>query len=355
MLNWCSIMTDIPNIDLSFEDIQRIGSEYTLRISLPYCNLKCIYCRRNKDTINPSKLMSKEDILETIHIAKDCGISSVRWTGGEPTVYPDFIEIIKNIKDMGIKEQMLSTNGTTLYELANIINTYGISRVNISLDTLDREKYRAITGFDYLPRVLESIDKSVDIFNLIKINTVLTRDNRCDVPQLIDFILSVKFKHNMINDNKLVIRFIELIWGGFEGDKEYVHKNFYSGKKLVQELQKNYGQLNPTMMIGDNPMCYYNKIVSKNVIFGIIPHFSVNFQCGGDNCKKLRLNPSGWISNCSIYRKFGHNIIGCSYDDKLKIMKHLILEKSERDEKIYSQLKHYQSDYHFWRFGTPSK
>ena len=113
--------------------------------------------------------------------------------------------------------------------------------------------------------------------------------------------------------------------------------------------------INPFNFEGDNPMCNYYKIKENGVVFGVIPHFSVNFQCGGKKCKKLRMNPTGIISNCSIYKEFGHNLKNTSYAEKKDILNHLIEEKICRNEKDFSKLKHFQSDYSFWRFGIKSK
>jgi cyclic pyranopterin phosphate synthase len=339
----------------STKEIRDLRHGYTLRISLPFCNLRCVYCRRDTDDMPPSdELMSDEDLIDLVVAARECGINAIRWTGGEPTMKPNFIDLVEEVKNTGIDVQMLSTNGTLMSDTIDDLHRAGIRRVNISLDTLNREKYKQTTSFDYLPRVLNVIEESADVFDLLKINTVLTRDNFEDAPDLISFVKHIKEAHS-IRDDRIVIRFIELIWGGFEGDKEYVSENFVSGNDLVTKAEKVWGTLEDADIEGDNPMCHYHKIVKEDVIFGIIPHFSVNFQCGGDNCKKVRVNPTGWVSNCSIHKRFAHHIVGLPYEEKLDVLKHLILEKWRRDESTYRNLKHFQSDYHFWRFGVPSK
>ena len=98
-------------------------------------------------------------------------------------------------------------------------------------------------------------------------------------------------------------------------------------------------------------MCYYYTVDATGVVIGIVPNFSVDFQCGGEKCKKIRMNPTGFISNCSIYQNFGHEMKGTTYQEKVAIMSHLIREKQTRDETVFSKLRHHQSDYQFWRFG----
>ncbi|MDR2395727.1 MAG: radical SAM protein [Endomicrobium sp.] len=326
--------------------------DYVLRISLPKCNLKCSYCRKDEANIPNDELLSNKELLDIIRASYTNGIRRIRWTGGEPTVNKGFLDIVKAAKDVGIVYQMLSTNGTTLDMQAENLAEAGINRVNISLDTLNRAKFYEVTKFDMLDDVLTGIKQAIGIFEKIKINTVLTKENADDCLQLLDFIYEIAHGENQ---NKIAIRFIELIPGGFEGDEQYVASNFISGEQLVENITKKYGKLKLTTFEGDNPMCTYRVIKQPGVIFGIIPHFSVNFQCGGKRCKKIRLNPTGTISNCSIHKKFGHNIKNTSYEEKLKILKYLIEEKANRSAQEFKELKHFQSDYSFWRFGKKSQ
>jgi len=325
------------------------NNEYVLRISLPVCNLKCIYCRRKNQL--SSNLISTSELLDIIDAAYQNGISRVRWTGGEPTVNKDFLNIVKRVKEIGIREQYLSTNGTVFNKMVKNLKENGITRVNISLDTIDSKKYKKTTGFDLLPSVLDSIKLSFDTFKLTKINTVLTRDNYEDVKSLIDFIKIIK-DNGKNRKNKIAIRFIELICGGFDGDKKYVENKYLLGKDLIDRIKRIYGQIEKVNFEGDNPMCQYYKIKKNGVIFAIIPHYSVNFQCGGNKCKKIRLNPNGIISNCSIYKMFGHDLKNTTFKEKLDTFEHLIKEKQRRTQKDFKKLKHYQSDYYFWRFGV---
>jgi len=336
----------------SVKDINKYQKEdkrndYVLRISTPYCNLKCSYCRKEDFHIEP---INDDELLDIIKAGYECGIRRVRWTGGEPTIKPDYAKLVRKTKEIGIEQQMLSTNGTTLYKIAEELRNSGIDRINISLDTLDRKKFNEITGKDMLPQVLNSIDIATDLFDLIKINRVLERSNIDETISIIEF--AEKYKGRKA---QLVIRFIELVKGGFSNDDQYVKYNYCSGNEVLEIVKKRYGKLIETKVEGDNPMCYYYKIDVNGIVLGIVPNFSVNFQCGGKKCKKIRVNPTGFVSNCSIYQEFGHNLKGTSYEEKIKIMKHLIDEKQERNEEIFKKLKHYQSDYQFWRFGKVSK
>lgn len=328
--------------------------DYVLRISIPYCNLRCLYCRREFYKVAKSKLLSDKELLEVIKAASKNGISRIRWTGGEPTLKPNFLNMVKEAKSIGIQEQYLSTNGTVLYAITKKLKKAGINRVNISLDTLDRKKFRELTGSDLLPDVIKSINVAIKTFKKTKINTVLTKNSYINSNQLINFIAKIT-RDNKVDTRKICIRFIELIYGGFKGDKEYVTKNYILGDKLLRKIKQEFGEIRSINFEGDNPMCKYYQIKRNKVIFGIIPHYSVNFRCGGKNCKKLRLSPTGILSNCSIYKKFGHDLRNTPYDKKLKVMNHLVNEKMNRTKKDFSRLRHYQTDYSFWRFGVHSR
>ena len=323
------------------------GHDYVLRISTPYCNLKCRYCLRDNISVSP---LPRHELIDIIRAAAQCGIRRLRWTGGEPTITPGFLDLVSEARELGIEEQMLSTNGTTLSQLARSLHERGITRVNISLDTLDRESFYHITGHDMLDQVLDSIHVAADVFALVKINRVLEHANLEESVNLIEFVAGLNR-----GKSSVVIRFIELVKGGFAGDEQYVRDHHCGGDRVIEMIRKKYGSITPTQVAGDNPMCYYYSIESAAVTFGIVPNFSVHFQCGGKKCKKLRVNPTGFVSNCSIYQKFGHDLRGRDYAEKLRVMRHLIIEKQQRTPKEFAQLKHYQSDYQFWRFGKPAQ
>ncbi|MFA4946297.1 MAG: radical SAM protein [Candidatus Micrarchaeia archaeon] len=339
------VPTRRPKIEVVNEN-----EDYALRISLPQCNLRCSYCRTQDYNIPKAELITNRELLDIIRAAYENGIRRVRWTGGEPTVNPQYLDLVRKTKEIGITQQMLSTNGTTLAEIGPELAEAGINRVNISLDTLDSAKFKKITGYDMLDKVLEGIDLSTKLFEKVKINTVLTRDSFEESTQLIDFLDRIqKTKGNV------AIRFIELIPGGFEGDKEYTQSNFIGKDELIKKMKTHFGSVTRTTFEGDNPKCEYYKIKNKKVVFGVIPHFSVNFQCGGKRCRKLRLNPTGIISNCSIHKSFGHDLRNTTYEKKVTTLAHLIEEKKARTEEDFNKLKHFQSDYAFWRFGIKSK
>ena len=173
-----------------------------LRVSLtPKCNLSCIYCHREGENA-PKAPLSAAEIAEVLRVAAGFGIRSVKFTGGEPMLRPDLIEIIKSVP-AGM-ESSLTTNGTLLAGLAADLKQAGLRRVNVSIDSLDPETYKKITGTDRLSDVLEGIDAALDTgLTPVKLNMVVLKginDHEID-----DFLAYVR------GNRDLVLQLIELM------------------------------------------------------------------------------------------------------------------------------------------------
>jgi GTP 3',8-cyclase len=173
-----------------------------LRVSLtPKCNLSCIYCHREGEK-SPKEPLSAAEIAEVLRVAAGFGIRSVKFTGGEPTLRPDLIDIIRNVP-AGM-ESSLTTNGTLLAGLASELKQAGLRRVNVSIDSLDPETFRKITGTDRLSDVLEGIDAALRTgLTPVKLNMVVLKginDHEID-----DFLTYIRGNRN------LVLQLIELM------------------------------------------------------------------------------------------------------------------------------------------------
>jgi len=166
-----------------------------IRISLTkQCNLACIYCHREGEKGSENQLPAA-DIAEILAVAAKFGIKSVKFTGGEPLLRPDLLEIIKSVpKGM---ESSLTTNGTLLGGLARDLKAAGLKRVNVSLDSLNRETYKKITGVDKLPEVLEGIAAAREAgLTPVKLNMVVLEGiNEHEVD---DFLAYVRGKRDLI-------------------------------------------------------------------------------------------------------------------------------------------------------------
>ena len=173
-----------------------------IRISLTQsCNLNCIYCHAEGEK-NPEQELSAEQIAEILRVAQSFGIRSVKFTGGEPLLRPDLARIIRSVPP-GM-EASLTTNGTLLADRAQKLKDAGLKRVNISLDTLDPERYERIAGKPMLGEALDGIDAALKAgLTPVKLNmVVLSGINEDEIDTFIDFVRT--------NPN-LVLQLIELM------------------------------------------------------------------------------------------------------------------------------------------------
>lgn len=166
-----------------------------LRISLtPRCNLSCIYCHAEGEK-SPADSMSLDEIKEILRVADKFGIRHVKFTGGEPLLRRDLTDIISSVP--GSMESSLTTNGVLLRGIAADLRRAGLKRVNVSLDSLNRETYKRITGSDRLEDVLLGIDAALESgLRPIKLNmVVLSGINESEVE---DFLAFVRGKRDLI-------------------------------------------------------------------------------------------------------------------------------------------------------------
>ncbi len=173
-----------------------------IRISLTQsCNLNCIYCHAEGEK-NPEQELSAEQIAEILRVAQSFGIRSVKFTGGEPLMRPDLAQIIRSVPP-GM-EASLTTNGTLLADRAQELKDAGLNRVNISLDTMDPERYEQIAGKPMLGEALAGIDAALKAgLTPVKLNmVVLSGINEDEVDTFIDFART---------NSNLVLQLIELM------------------------------------------------------------------------------------------------------------------------------------------------
>ncbi len=196
------------------------------------CNLNCIYCHREGES-DPGTEMSAERIAEIAKAFYELGIKKLKLTGGEPLLRKDICEIISMMPDF--EEISLTTNGILLSDLAFDLKESGLDRVNISLDTLDAETFRFITGGGELSRVLEGLRMAVEAkLTPIKLNMVLMSGlNESEVRKMLEFANS--FNENETN---VILQLIELIpnsrTGKFYLDPTIFEKDFERVAKAVK-------------------------------------------------------------------------------------------------------------------------
>jgi len=173
-----------------------------LRISLTHeCNLSCIYCHREGETY-PEQPLKADELAEILRIAEKFDIRSVKFTGGEPLLRRDIVDIIGSVPET--IESSITTNGTLLSEYAVDLKEAGLSRVNVSIDSLDPVTYEAITGSDRLSDVLDGIDSALRVgLTPVKLNMVLLAG--INEHELEDFYTYIR------NNRNLILQLIELM------------------------------------------------------------------------------------------------------------------------------------------------
>ena len=153
-----------------------------LRVSVTdRCDLRCTYCMAEDVTFLPrQEVLSIEEIIKLIDIFNELGVTKFRLTGGEPLVRKNIISIIEHLNTLKnqnkIKEHTLTTNGTNLTKYAKILKDNGVHRINVSLDSLDSQKYKKITKHGDLQKVIKGIESCIDLNIKVKLNTVLTQN-----------------------------------------------------------------------------------------------------------------------------------------------------------------------------------
>ena len=199
------------------------------------CNFKCGYCLPNGYQVDKSdnrKFLHLDEIKRLAKCFSELGVCKIRITGGEPTVRKDFFEIIKTLKtDSGIQKVVITTNGYHLDQKAKQLVDSGLNGINISIDSLDRETFKNVTGHDRLPEILKGIKNLQDLgFENIKINGVLLNGINASEK---DFDSWSEF----IKNNKIDYRYIELMRTG--DNLDYFNKYHVSSKVFKDYLNKN--------------------------------------------------------------------------------------------------------------------
>ena len=265
----------------------RLGREIDyMRISITdRCNLRCGYCMPEcgVPSVPHDKILRFDEIVRLVKIFCSLGIKNVKITGGEPLVRKGAVGLIKDIKAIdGIEKVSLTTNGILLSENLNALAEAGIEGINISLDTLDRQKYMKITGFDGLNTVLKVIDECRAFPEIkIKINAVTMADyNRDEICKLADFAA----------DMGVTLRFIEMmpigLGTGFGG---------YNQDEIMTVLEEAYGPAKTiNEEVGSGPAKYYSFEGLKGRI-GFISPISHKF-CR--SCNRIRLTSEGLLRPC---------------------------------------------------------
>ncbi|MEP7277150.1 MAG: GTP 3',8-cyclase MoaA [Bacteroidota bacterium] len=265
-----------------------------LRISLTdNCNLRCFYCMPEEDYVftPASRLMQADEILALAKIFVANGVSKIRLTGGEPLVRKDAAEIILALSALPVK-LTLTTNGTRLHEFAGLLEEAGVRSVNISLDTLQAEKFLLLTHRNQFELVKNNIDAMIARGFHIKVNAVVMKGLNDD--EINDFVAWTK-------DMPVHIRFIEFM--PFSGNR-WASNKVFTLQEIVAVIKERYETVSVIEDVHDTAKVFTSP--GHAGTFGIISTMSSPF-CGA--CNRMRLTADGKMKNC-LFSKEETDLLG---------------------------------------------
>ena len=274
---------------MSNQLIDPFGREVNyLRVSVTdRCDFRCTYCMSENMTFLPKKdILSLEELEIICNVFIKLGTKKIRLTGGEPLVRKGILNLIKNLGKKignGLDELTLTTNGSQLERYAEFLKENGVNRVNVSLDHLDPNKFREITRWGDLDKVLVGIEKAKSVGIKVKINTVALKDfNEKNIIEMIEWC--------SLNGYDMTL--IEVMPMGDIGSENRFNQ-YLPLSEVKERLSKKFNLINIPKKTG-GPARYY-KIEGKKIDLGFITPLTHNF-C--ESCNRVRLTCTGILYMC---------------------------------------------------------
>ena len=311
-----------------------------LRVSVTdRCDLRCVYCMKEKMNFLPkTEVLSLEEIERLCDNFIDLGVEKIRLTGGEPLVRKDIIHLIKNLNKKksvsNLKEITLTTNGSLLKKFSRELKMNGVDRINVSLDTIIKDKYKEITRFGNLENVLDGIEEAKQNDIKVKINTVVFKNfNENEISELV----------NWANKKLIDITFIEVM--PMNDTDMPRHMQFVSLEDIYKKLHKNFNFEKSDYDTGGPSNYYMSKKLDIKV--GFITPLSNNF-CA--SCNRVRISSTGKLYMClgqNEFVDFREILRNDRSDDfiKEKIKFALSIKPKKHDFIINSEVKPYMHRY----------
>lgn len=273
---------------MSYQLVDKFNRRVTyVRISVTdRCDFRCVYCMSEDMTFLPrAQLLTLEELALIGRAFVELGVTKIRLTGGEPLVRNNVMQLFQSLGQLsGLKELVLTTNGSQLPKLAPALKQSGVKRINISLDSLKPERFHRITRVGHLDKVLAGIEAAKQAgFEAIKLNTVILKNrNHDEVTDLVQFAV----------DNAIDISFIEEMPLGAIGDHDRTEA-YYSSDQIRQDLTQVFTLL-PTTENSGGPAKYF-RIPNTTTRVGFISPHSHNF-C--ESCNRVRITTEGRLLLC---------------------------------------------------------
>ena len=276
-----SLKTNLP---LLFDNHGREMSYLRLAVT-DRCNLRCTYCMPAEGIsyLPEKKLLSWEEMLRIVHVLNQLGIRKVRITGGEPFVRPGLMEFLQELAKIENLEICLTTNGVLLENHLDSLLNLGIKNVNLSLDSLDSERFFKITRRNDFDQVYRNLMRMIEANFIVKLNAVVMHGmNETDILPLVNFTK----KH------PVSVRFIEEM--PFNGSGLVEEKLFWDYRRILSHIKTEFPHIEEVpMAYGETSKNYHVPGFMGDV--GIIAAFSRTF-CG--SCNRIRVTSLGQVKTC---------------------------------------------------------
>lgn len=261
-----------------------------LRLSVTeVCNFRCTYCLPNGwKKSGPMDFLNVEEIARLARAFAAIGMSKIRLTGGEPSIRKDITSIIEKVADIqSVEKVAMTTNGYKLRQNVDDWVAAGLSHLNVSIDALEPERFKSITGHDRLSEIIDGIDRAVENdLNSVKINSVLLRET---------YDNGFRSWTDFIRERSVTVRFIELMRTGDNTD--FFQANHMSGDKVRLWLEENgWTQVIREKDAGPATEYFHSDFAGR---IGLIAPYARGF-C--DSCNRLRVSARGNLKLCLFGR-----------------------------------------------------
>ena len=257
----------------------------SLRITLTNrCNVNCLYCHHD-GMVKSKDEMTADELYTICKVAKNLGVKKIRLSGGEPLLKKDIVETVEKIASLDFKDISMTTNGILLEKYAQDLKDAGLDRVNVSLDTLNRETFEFITKKDYLEDAKRGILKAVDVgLYPVKINMVIMKDiNQNEIDDMFEFC----------KEHGIVLQLIELIESESCDDDKFSEDYHYKLDDIESELADMADDVHERKFMQGRKKYY----IDGGEIEVVKPVDNAKF-CA--NCSRLRITPDGKIKPCLL-------------------------------------------------------
>lgn len=259
-----------------------------LRVSVTdQCNFRCIYCMPEEGMIFQPReeILTFEEIARFVGIVTGLGISKLRLTGGEPTVRKDLPVLVRMLAEIpGVRDMAMTTNGFLLRKMSRDLREAGLPRINVSLDTLDEEKFKEMTRRDVLHKVLDGLEEATRHFQLpIKINVVAMKGYTED--ELLDFA-------KLARTGPYQVRFIEFM--PLDADRSWTRDQVLDGAEIIERIGAQW-PLDAVKRPDQREPADLFRFRDGQGEIGLIASVSEPF-CG--SCNRIRITADGKLRTC---------------------------------------------------------